>query len=78
MGTGVGWTDAGRGDEGDGRDVAHCTLRVSWLWRLHTIFDAVASRIGGIAERTRGGEHDGLLRAGPSVIRRTLKKREVP
>jgi hypothetical protein len=45
-------------------------VRVSRLRRLHTIFDAAASRIGGIAERTRGGERDGV----PSVMRRTSRR----
>jgi hypothetical protein len=43
--------------------------RVSRLRRLHTIFDGAASCIGGIAKRSRGGEHDGLHRAAPSVVR---------
>jgi hypothetical protein len=39
--------------------------------RLHTIIDAAASCIGGIAERSRGGARDGLRSAAPAMVRRT-------
>jgi hypothetical protein len=42
----------------------------SRLRRLHTIIDAAASCIGGIAERARCGERDGLRSAAPSMVRR--------
>ncbi|KAJ7850648.1 hypothetical protein B0H14DRAFT_841827 [Mycena olivaceomarginata] len=59
-----GWTNAGRGGRSPLR------ARPSRLRWLHTIIDAAASCIGGIAERPRGGARDGLRSAAPAMVRR--------